>query len=127
MQRKLIPLLLLAVAAPSSAQQAVPQQEQQQAAPQQRVATPQQIRAFVINFQAGVTGGCLRNPPKDIKVPRSYCECYAKAFVDRYAPNDLIVMNNLAERYPQIAATTIGVIMRPESRACAASQPLPSR
>ena len=126
MQGKLLPLLLLVVSAPASAQQAV-EQQQQQSVPQQRVATPRQIRAFVANFQAGVSSGCIRNPPKDIKVPRSYCECYAKAFVERYAPNDLIAMNNLAELYPRVAPAAIGVMMRPESLACAASQPLPSR
>ena len=118
MYGKLLPLLLLAVSAPVIAQPA----SQQPAAQQQ--ATPQQVRAFVANFQTGVSKGCLRNPPKDIKIPRSYCDCYAKSFVDRYAVNDLVTMNNLAERYPQIASTTISVMMRPEALACSARQPL---
>lgn len=121
MYGKFLPILLLAVSVPVAAQPAnQPPAEQQQ-------ATPQRLRAFVASFQAGVFKGCLLNPPKAIKVPPSYCSCYAKSFVDRYAVNDLATMSNLAERYPQIASTTISVMMRPESIACAAKQPLLSR
>lgn len=118
MHGKFLPILLLAVSAPVAAQPA-----NQPAAEQQQV-TIQRLRTFVASFQAGVSKGCLLNPPKDIKVPRSYCSCYAKSFVDRYAVNDLATMSNLAERYPQIASTTISVMMRPEAMACAAQQPL---
>lgn len=118
MYGKFLPILLLAVSVPVAAQPASqPPAEQQQ-------ATPQRARAFVASFQAGVFKGCLLNPPKAIKVPPSYCSCYAKSFVDRYAVNDLATMSNLAERYPQITSTTISVMMRPESIACAAKQPL---
>jgi hypothetical protein len=120
MYGKILSIFLLAVsAAPVAAQPANPQPAEQQQ------ASPQQLRAFVASFQAGVSNGCLLTPPKDIKVPRSYCYCYAKSFVDRYAVNDLADMSNLAERYPQIASTTISVMMRPEAIACAAKQPLP--
>ena len=121
MLRKLLPILLLLSAAPAMAQQtppAVSPSEPNRQTPQ--AATPQQISKFIANFQNGVTQGCLRTPPKDIPNPRSYCSCYAKAFIDRYNPNDLAVINNLAERYPQIATITISVMMRPESLACAA-------
>ena len=121
MLRKLLPILLLLSPAPVLAQDEAPAATQgpaNRAAAQ--AATPQQISNFVKNFQNGVTLGCLRTPPKDIRNPRSYCSCYAKAFIDRYKPNDLAVINNLAERYPQIATTTISVMMRPESLTCAA-------
>ncbi|MCX5943513.1 MAG: hypothetical protein NTU65_10740 [Cyanobacteria bacterium] len=121
MLRKFLPILLLLSAAPAMAQQTQPAASpsgQNRQTPQ--AATPQQISKFIANFQNGVTQGCLRTPPKDIPNPRSYCSCYAKAFIDRYKPNDLAVINNLAERYPQIAPATISVMMRPESLACAA-------
>ena len=121
MLRKLLPILLLLSPAPVLAQDEAPaatQRPANRAAAQ--AATPQQISNFVKNFQNGVIGGCLRNPPKDIANPKSYCNCYAKAFIDRYKPNDLAVMNNLAERYPQVAPAAISVMMRPESFACAA-------
>lgn len=121
MLHKLLPILLLLSTAPVMAQRTQPAatpSAQNREIPQ--AATPQQISKFIANFQNGVSQGCLRTPPKDILNPRSYCSCYAKAFIDRYKPNDLAVMNNLAERYPQVAPATISVMMRPESLACAA-------
>ena len=122
MLRKLLPILLLLSPAPVLAQNQPPEATQWPANTEamQIMATPQQISNFVKSFQNGVTLGCLRTPPKDIRNPRSYCSCYAKAFIDRYKPNDLAFINNLAERYPQIATITISVMMRPESLACAA-------
>ena len=119
MFRKFLPILLIAFPLPGLAQLGQPLVPQPgQASIQQ--ATPQQINTFLRNFQNGVVRGCLRTPPKDVGNPKAYCTCYAKSFVERYKSNDLIVINNLAERYPQIALPTINVMMRPESLACAA-------
>ena len=121
MLHKLLPILLLLSTAPAMAQRTQPAatpSAQNREIPQ--AATPQQISQFIASFQNGVTQGCLRTPPKNIPNPRSYCSCYAKAFIDRYNPSDLAAMNNLAERYPQVAPATISVMMQPESLSCAA-------
>ena len=121
MFRKFLPFLLIALPLPALAQldERLEAQPKPVQAPVQQ-ATPQQIDTFLRNFQNGVVKGCLRTPPKDVGNPRIYCPCYAKSFVERYMPNDLIVINNLAERYPQVALPTISVMMRPESLACTA-------
>lgn len=121
MFRKFLPILLIALPLPALAQldQDLEAQPRSGRASVQQ-PTPQQINTFMRNFQNGVANGCLRTPPKDVGNPRIYCACYAKSFVERYTPNDLIVINNLAERYPQVALPTINVMMRPESLACAA-------
>ena len=121
MFRKFLPILLIAAPLPALAQLGQPLENQAkpvQASVQQ--ATPQQINIFLRNFQNGVARGCLRTPPKDVGNPKAYCTCYARSFVERYKPNDLIVINDLAERYPQVALPTINVMMRPESLACVA-------
>ena len=116
-----LPILLIALPLPALAQldERLDAQPKPVQAPVQQ-ATPQQIKTFLTNFQNGVTRGCLRTPPSDVGNPRIYCACYAKSFVGRYKPNDLIIINNLAERYPQVALPTISVMMRPESLACTA-------
>ncbi len=58
-----MPILLLAVSVPVAAQPANPQPAEQQQ------ASPQQLRAFVASFQAGVSNGCLLTPPKTLKFP----------------------------------------------------------
>ena len=121
MFRNLLPILLIALPLPALAQ--LDQRLEDQPGPGQssvKQATPQQINTFMRNFQNGVANGCLRTPPNDVGNPRIYCACYAKSFVARYKPNDLIIINNLAERYPQVALPTISVMMRPESLACTA-------
>jgi hypothetical protein len=110
MQRLLVLLVLLAGSPAVIAQPVAPKQ-----------ATPQQVRRFVANFQLGVSKGCLGNPPKDVASPVSYCNCYARSFVDRYSPGDLVAINNQATNNPQ-SAYTINLMMKPESRACGASQ-----
>jgi hypothetical protein len=102
---------LFAGSAPAIAQQASPKQ-----------ATPQQVRRFVANFQSGVSKGCLGNPPREVSNPASYCSCYAKSFIDRYSPNDLAAISNLAASNPQ-SAYTINLMMKPEARTCAVAQP----
>ena len=104
-------LTLFAGSAPAIAQQANP-----------KPATPQQVRKFVANFQSGVSKGCLGNPPKDISDPASYCSCYARSFTDRYLPNDLAAISTQAASNPQ-SAYTINLMMKPEARSCAISQP----
>ena len=121
MFRKFLPILLIALPMPALAQ--LDERLEAQPRPVQapvRQATPQQIDTFLRNFQNGVAKGCLRTPPKDVANARSYCTCYARSFIERYKPNDLIVINDLAERYPQVALPAINVMMRPEALACAA-------
>jgi hypothetical protein len=113
---KLLALVaFLAVSTPGIAQQVSPRQP-----------TPQQVRTFVADFQAGVSKGCLRKPPRDASRPASYCSCYAKSFVDRYSADELIAISGQAARDPQ-SAYTINLMMRPEARACASTQIQPVR
>lgn len=93
-----------------------PVHAQQQQAPQPTAA---QQRQFVQTFQANVIKGCTQNPPKDVRNARGYCSCYAKAFVDRYQPNELAVLTNAAGASPQ-NSQLISLMMAPEQRACRA-------
>lgn len=89
----------------------------QQAQPPQPTAAQQ--RQFVQTFQSNVIKGCTQNPPKDLRNVRGYCSCYAKAFVDRYQPNELAVLTNAAGSSPQISQI-ISLMMAPEQRSCRA-------
>jgi hypothetical protein len=87
---------------------------------QQRQPTPAEIRRFVQSFQANVAKGCQQNPPKGLRNPSGYCNCYAKSFVDRYEPGELATISNLAGASSQ-NAQLISVMMAPDQRTCRAA------
>jgi hypothetical protein len=99
-------LAFFAVLTPAIAQEVSPRQP-----------TPQQIRRLVADFQSGVSQGCLKSAPKDVYSPYSYCNCYAKSFVDRYSPDELTAISSQALLNPQ-SAYTITLMMQPNARAC---------
>jgi len=101
-------IVFLVGSAPVIAQQTDPRQP-----------TTQQIRRVVTDFQSGISQGCLKNASKLGSTP-SYCNCYAKSFVDRYSPDELTAISNQALSDSQ-ASNTINLMMRPEARACAVS------
>ena len=101
-------IVFLVGSAPVIAQQTNPRQP-----------TPQQIRRVVTDFQSGISQGCLENASK-LGLTPSYCNCYAKSFVDRYSPDELTAISNQALSDSQ-ASNTISLMMRPEARACAVS------
>lgn len=77
-----------------------------------------QLRAFASSFQANVLKGCLQKPPA-VPDPRAYCNCYAAAFLRRYAPLDLLAINSFAARSPE-SVSLVTVMMAPERQACLA-------
>lgn len=87
----------------------------QQANPRQ--LTSQQMRSVVGDFRSGISQGCLNNP-SNLSSTSSYCNCYAKSFIDRYSPVELTAISNQALSSSQ-ASETISLMMRPEARACA--------
>lgn len=101
-------IVFLVGSAPVIAQQTNPRQP-----------TPQQIRRVVTDFQSGISRGCLENASK-LTSTLSYCNCYAKSFVDRYSPDELTAISNQALSNSE-ASNTISLMMRPEARACAVS------
>lgn len=78
----------------------------------------QQLRTFASNFQANVLKGCLQKPP-GVPDPQAYCNCYAAAFLRRYAPLDLLAINSFAARLPE-SVSLVTVMMAPERQACLA-------
>lgn len=102
---------LLSTAWPTLAQRASAQIQPASSAP-----TAQQLRQFTSTFQAGVTKGCLSNPPKDARNQRGYCSCYANSFVNRYQPQELMTISRMAAA-PQ-APNLVAVMMAPEIRVC---------
>jgi hypothetical protein len=79
-------------------------------------SSTKQLQQFTTIFRSGLTQGCLKNSPKDLVNPRKYCSCYANAFVNRYAPEDLLTIEQRANT-PE-SASLIGLMMSPEIRAC---------
>jgi hypothetical protein len=84
---------------------------------QQRQPTPAEIRRFVQSFESNVVKGCQQNPPKGLRNPSGYCNCYAKAFTDRYEPGELATISNIAGASPQ-NTQLISVMMAPNQRSC---------
>jgi hypothetical protein len=107
-------LLFLAAAVLASGLPALSQQASE------RKPTPAEIQRFMKGFQTNVVKGCLQNPPKDLRKPAGYCNCYAKSFVTRYEPFELATISNLAGAAPQ-NAQIISVMMSPDQRLCRAA------
>ncbi len=115
MRRLTLALLLAMAASPVQPQRSL-------AAPAKPAAFPSaaQVRQFVANFEAGVTKGCMQNPPRDLPNPSRYCACYARSLVTQYQPQELVAINNLAATSLE-NVNTIALMAAPLGRACRAS------
>lgn len=115
MRRFTLALLLVMTIPPAQSQRS-------QAGPAKTAAPPgaAKVRQFVANFEAGVTKGCIQNPPRDLPNPSRYCACYARALVSQYQPQELVAINNLAAASPE-NVNTIALMAAPLGRACRAA------
>ena len=76
-------------------------------------------RQFVSSFRDNVKRGCLSSSADKTDRPSlaAYCECYAGSFVDRYSPEQLVAISNIASQNKDYAEI-VTFMMRPESSAC---------
>lgn len=76
-------------------------------------------RQFVASFRDNVQRGCVSSAANkaEISTLNAYCKCYAASFVDRYKPEQLVTISNLASQNKDYAEI-ITLMMRPESSAC---------
>ena len=117
---RLVLPLILSLASPPAWAQPSPPPAVRQPVSSPRQPTAAEIRQFVSNFEAGVTKGCLQNPPKDVKSPSRYCSCYARSLVSQYQPGELAAMNRLAASSQQVA-NIIVLMTAPYARSCRAA------
>lgn len=110
-------VVLAGMALPAQAQRQNPAPRRQEPTPTAQAGiSSKKLQQFTSAFQAGVFRGCLANPPKNLRNPRGYCNCYANAFLNRYQPQDLITIEQRANTSE--AASLIALMMSPEIRAC---------
>lgn len=112
MKNLLLFLLLITAIPPASYAQSPSRSQAPQSQP-----TPQQLQTFRETFVNNVVKGCMNNPPKDVRNSSGYCQCYASAFGQRYQPQDLILISNIAGAAAQ-NAQVISIMMLPDIRSC---------
>ena len=75
-------------------------------------------KSYRQKLQNSIFGRCNATAPvKDARAKVAACQCYSKAYLDRYRLNDLVAIQNWIAKNPS-AASIVAQMVTPEARAC---------
>lgn len=71
-------------------------------------------------FRDAFIDGCLQSKDRSVKNRSGFCGCLADGYQARYSGSELSAISEYARVHKQEGASLVGLMMSPESKACAA-------